>query len=488
LVIDTNSDGIMSPKEYFVFMNIPTPTSLADPLTRKETNAGFKMYDWDSSGTVTESEWIMFNMEQLGSNNAQAASYLSQPFVSAALEPNFDDDVATGRRKKAILENALGGRLEDTSSADSRAATASTLLGVAQSGDVERMRNLLSEGSDPDQADFAGWTPLMFADDAEMARTLIDSGANLELQALSPRFGYTALMGHCEGGRADVVRVLLEAGAKPDLQEKSDKMTALMFAVGKGNPEAVQALLEYGADMDLSSSNGDTALSLAEYALNPQQDTLGAIAQAAKKFGISEDELEGMMAAGLLDDAGLNTYTPPADPIPKKFRKQVVALLKKEARKRASSNARGTEEDGASTLMDGQMKGQSKAKAKVNPKAKAKAKEKTKQRKEKTKQRAKEKVPGPFCLPGDDTCCVAGDVACKNRNEILRFLHSLSVTPSANAKYMRALEDEGIDLEALMMLGDADLKELGFKKGTRVKILHVAKRRAGIVAEGLGRM
>ena len=71
--------------------------------------------------------------------------------------------------------------------------------------------------------------------------------------------GWTALMFASENGHSEIVQLLLNAKAKPDLQTDSGE-TALYLAVMKGYPDIVQLLLEYGADPNTSTRHGVTAI------------------------------------------------------------------------------------------------------------------------------------------------------------------------------------------------------------------------------------
>ena len=71
--------------------------------------------------------------------------------------------------------------------------------------------------------------------------------------------GWTALMFASENGHSEIVHLLLNAEAKPDLQTDSGE-TALYLAVMKGYPDIVQLLLEYGADPNTGTRHGVTAI------------------------------------------------------------------------------------------------------------------------------------------------------------------------------------------------------------------------------------
>ena len=63
----------------------------------------------------------------------------------------------------------------------------------------------------------------------------------------------------CEKCHVQIVSVLLEAGAIPDLKNKFGN-TAMMIASGRGHVEIVRLLLENSAETDLRHVRGDTAL------------------------------------------------------------------------------------------------------------------------------------------------------------------------------------------------------------------------------------
>ncbi len=59
------------------------------------------------------------------------------------------------------------------------------------------------------------------------------------------------------------MQLLLEWKADPDLVDREERFTALMFAAAEGQAGVVRALLSYGADSGLTDVDGDTALDFA---------------------------------------------------------------------------------------------------------------------------------------------------------------------------------------------------------------------------------
>ena len=74
--------------------------------------------------------------------------------------------------------------------------------------------------------------------------------------------GWTALMFASVKGHTEIVQLLLNAKAKPDIQMENGE-TALYLAIMRGYSDIVQLLLEYGADPNTSTRHGVTAIHVA---------------------------------------------------------------------------------------------------------------------------------------------------------------------------------------------------------------------------------
>ena len=103
-----------------------------------------------------------------------------------------------------------------------------------------------------------GWTPLHLAATPEIARLLLDAGADIQARnrhkfagpGNSPLHGATYL------DRPEVVRFLLERGADPNARDNAG-LTALHLAAGIGWIDCARALLDGGADPNaLTNSEG----------------------------------------------------------------------------------------------------------------------------------------------------------------------------------------------------------------------------------------
>ena len=76
--------------------------------------------------------------------------------------------------------------------------------------------------------------------------------------------GQTALVIASRKGFVRIVRLLLEAGADPDIQDAC-KFTALMHAADLGHVSIVRLLLNHGANREVKEWMGRTALVLASH-------------------------------------------------------------------------------------------------------------------------------------------------------------------------------------------------------------------------------
>jgi uncharacterized protein len=110
-----------------------------------------------------------------------------------------------------------------------------------------------------------GRTPLHYAaldGPVDRVRRLIADGLSV---AATDKDGFTPLHFACQQYRDEVVQVLLEAGAPLDARDAWGN-TPLSRAVfnAKGDPTVVRRLVEAGADPDLTNKSGQSARGLAE--------------------------------------------------------------------------------------------------------------------------------------------------------------------------------------------------------------------------------
>ena len=131
-------------------------------------------------------------------------------------------------------------------------------------GDTATVRALLADKVDVNIPQGDGSTALHWAayrNDLEMARWLVEAGANLEagtrLGAMTPLFQAS------RNGSAAMIKLLLEAGANANAT-KTTGTTPLMLAAASGKTDAVKLLTDKGADVNAADlTNGQTPLMFA---------------------------------------------------------------------------------------------------------------------------------------------------------------------------------------------------------------------------------
>jgi ankyrin repeat protein len=95
----------------------------------------------------------------------------------------------------------------------------------------------------------------------EMVKMLLDRGAKIDLVDSA---GRTALMYAASGPFAPTVRVLIDRAADVNVRDTAERFTALMFAAAEGQVEVIEVLLYNGADTTIKDKDNDTALDFAE--------------------------------------------------------------------------------------------------------------------------------------------------------------------------------------------------------------------------------
>lgn len=108
------------------------------------------------------------------------------------------------------------------------------LLESIEDVDVASVKDLLEKGADVNTTDTYGRTPLRIAVDEDENAT-------------------------------EIVKALLEKGAKPDKVRDTNMTTPLQIAAEIGNVEIVKALLDADADVYVRNNHDKTPLELAEY-------------------------------------------------------------------------------------------------------------------------------------------------------------------------------------------------------------------------------
>ena len=126
---------------------------------------------------------------------------------------------------------------------------------AAMRGEVEAVRALLKQGADVNAAQGDGMTALHWAaenGDAEIVAMLIFAGANLE--GVTRLGDYTPLHLASKAGQGPAAERLLDAGADPNAITSTGAARPLHFAAAAGSARTVTALLDHGAEIDAKES------------------------------------------------------------------------------------------------------------------------------------------------------------------------------------------------------------------------------------------
>lgn len=126
------------------------------------------------------------------------------------------------------------------------------LVLAAQSGQVDSLRRLLSEGVAVESRDLDGWSALMvasFSGQTSTAHLLLSHGADVNFSSSS---GHAPLHAAALGGHAEVVRLLAEHGAHLDAHTRAGH-TPRDLAVAEGHRDIEQVLLTLGSQAAATS-------------------------------------------------------------------------------------------------------------------------------------------------------------------------------------------------------------------------------------------
>lgn len=211
----------------------------------------------------------------------RAAAFGSAADVQRLVEGGADLKAATSGGLTALHLAVSDARkvrilLERGADVHARSALGRTPLLVAAStnGTVETVRLLLGKGADVNAADNSGVTPLLAAasvDDADVARLLLERGANAAVRANVPQSA-TPTMAAAYNGNVELLRLFLArdrdvnvfsgergAGVKQGIVQFA-RVTALHMAAVGGSPDGVDLLLRAGAHVDARDVRGMTPL------------------------------------------------------------------------------------------------------------------------------------------------------------------------------------------------------------------------------------
>jgi ankyrin repeat protein len=175
----------------------------------------------------------------------------------AAIEGNVE---AIDQALAGLDEKALKKSLRESSGPAFSSESALTL--AVRNGRTEAVRKLIAVGANVNEWTRYTLTPLAVAAERghiEVMKLLLDAGAKVNANP----DGYTPLMRACCGKQPEAAKILLAAGADPNLQ-RHDGQRALHLAAKNDCAKCAELLLAHGADPAALAYKKDTALHYAE--------------------------------------------------------------------------------------------------------------------------------------------------------------------------------------------------------------------------------
>jgi ankyrin repeat protein len=159
--------------------------------------------------------------------------------------------------------------------------TFSPLDGAVYKENAEMLKFLLAHGAKPRGRELPAAAFSRGPTEAlEMVSALLKAGIDPNIR--DDAGGSNSLVGAAYRGRRDVIKLLLsQPGIRLD-ETDSDGNTALMFAVQQGFAEIVDLLLQAGANPAVTNRRGETAAALAQNEIEKQRAILSKLASASK--------------------------------------------------------------------------------------------------------------------------------------------------------------------------------------------------------------
>lgn len=138
------------------------------------------------------------------------------------------------------------------------------LMKAVHKNDVARVQALIVGAVDVDELDSEGNAPLVMAaylGHADIVRLLLEAGA--DVGAVDPEMQATALHAAAYAGRTEAARLLIEHGIDINRQGPKNGYTALHDAIWENNIDTAKVIIEAGANLTLKSHGGETPLDFA---------------------------------------------------------------------------------------------------------------------------------------------------------------------------------------------------------------------------------
>uniref|UniRef100_T1JJY3 Uncharacterized protein n=1 Tax=Strigamia maritima TaxID=126957 RepID=T1JJY3_STRMM len=135
-----------------------------------------------------------------------------------------------------------------------------SLVSIITAGNIQQLRKCLKDGGRIDFADYKGWFPLheaVFFNRSECVEELLTFRKS-SLNWMTHK-GETALLLACKHKRDEIVKLLLQHGANPNIHDDSGQLALIWAMRSSLSDECVHMLLESGASLSDALSYAETS-------------------------------------------------------------------------------------------------------------------------------------------------------------------------------------------------------------------------------------
>ena len=261
----------------------------------------------------------------LGHNNMAKALEMVQALMDAGADPNIVDKIIGEKVHLTALQHAQKrGYLKIVEiltpkkkvfNAQNPSKIKTSLFQAVRNNDIDAIKSLIDQGEDLDGYDDFGATPLLQAlyfdrkngvDEMKIdaVRALLQAGANVNLSHKNNKSHMPLLMAarnyvNKPQEVAEVINMLLKAGANPNEQDYMSGHTALSSVVDHKNIRAIRSLIDAGANPSLVTrhkfSNDITETPLEEFIRKNSSD--------AKDFNLNNEIVKILLNSGTYEQS-----------------------------------------------------------------------------------------------------------------------------------------------------------------------------------------
>ena len=138
------------------------------------------------------------------------------------------------------------------------------LMQAVKRNDAAAVRELIAQGVDVDELDANGDPPVIqaaYLGYADVLRLLLEAGA--DVKAVDPGMKATGLHAAAYAGHANTARLLIDYHVDVDRQGPYNGYTALHDAIWQNNVDVARLLIDSGANLTLRNHQNQTPLDFA---------------------------------------------------------------------------------------------------------------------------------------------------------------------------------------------------------------------------------